>query len=105
MSNLDALIRGMIENLTDEYIERINGLDEGIRKTQELIDENNMSDKTTNTRDLLMGYHLGRMLQFTISRMGSRGEKDTLWTPEDIWSIVQSKLTKLSAKIETELSR
>jgi len=102
---LDALIRGMIENLTDEYIERISGVDEGILKVQELLDEYNITDKSTNTKDLLLGYHLGRMLQFTISRMGSRGEKDTLWTPEDIWSIIQSKLTKLSAKIETELGR
>ena len=95
----------MIENLTDEYIERISGVDEGILKVQELLDEYNITDKSTNTKDLLLGYHLGRMLQFTISRMGSRGEKDTLWTPEDIWSIIQSKLTKLSAKIETELGR
>jgi len=102
---MDALIRGMIENLTDKYIEDITGVDEGILKVQELLDEYNITDKSTNTKDLLMGYHLGRMLQFTISNMGSRGEKDTLWTPEDIWSTIQSKLTKLSAKIETELGR
>ena len=102
---MDALIRGMIENLTDEYIERISGVDEGILKVQKLLDEYNITDKSTNTKDLLLGYHLGRMLQFTISRMGSRGEKDTLWTPEDVWSIIQSKLNKLSEKIEMELSR
>jgi hypothetical protein len=102
---MDALIRGMIENTTDKYIEDISGVDEGILKVQELLDEYNVSDKSTSTKDLLMGYHLGRMLQFTISRMGSRGENGKLWTPEDIWSIIQSKLTKLSAKIETELAR
>jgi len=98
-------MRGMIENLTDDYIERISGGDKGIKKVQELLDEYNISDKSTNTKDLLMGYHLGRMLQFTISRMGSRGEKDTLWAPEDIWSIIQSKLNRLSEKIERELGR
>jgi len=102
---MDALIRGMIENLTDGYIERIVGVDEGIQNVQELLDEYNISDKSTNIKDLLMGYHLGRMLQFTISRMGSRGEKGTLWTPEDIWSIIQSKLNRLSEKIERELGR
>jgi len=102
---MDALIRGMIENLTDKYIEDISGVDEGILKVQKLLDEYNITDKSTNTKDLLLGYHLGRMLQFTISRMGSRGEKDTLWTPEDVWSIIQSKLNKLSEKIEMELSR
>lgn len=68
---MDALIRGMIENLTDDYIEGISGVDEGIQKVQKLLDEYNISDKSTDTKDLLMGYHLGRMLQFTISRVSS----------------------------------
>lgn len=102
---MDTWLRGHLENLTDEYIERISEVDAGILKAQELIDEYNISDKSTNTKDLLTGYHLGRMLQYAISTLPARDEKSKVWTPEDIWSIIQSKLTKLSAKIETELGR
>jgi hypothetical protein len=102
---MDTWLRGHLENLTDEYIERISGVDKGIQKTQELLDEYNISDKSTNTKDLLMGYHLGRMLQYAISTLPPRDEKSKVWTPEDIWSIIQSKLAKLSEKIEMELSR
>lgn len=103
--DVSAFIRGKIENLTDDYIERIAGVDEGIQKVQELLDEYNISDKSTSTKDLLMGYHLGRMLQYAISTLPPRDEKSKVWTPEDIWSIIQSKLNKLSEKIERELGR
>ncbi len=102
---MNALTRGMIENFTDEYIERISGVDKGIVKVQELLDENLLAHGSTNTKDLLLGYHIGRMLQFTISRMGSRGDDNKFWTPEDIWSAIQNKLNRLTAKIDTELGR
>lgn len=102
---MDALIRGMIENNTDKYIEDISGVDDGILKAQELLDEYNITDKSTSTKDLLLGYHIGRMYQYAVLTLPHGDKKSRLWTLEDVWLIIQSKLTKLSAKIETELGR
>lgn len=104
--NLDSSLRGILENKLDEYIKTLKVYDKGIQKTEKLLQEYNISDKVPNTTDLIMGYHIGRMLQYSISSvMPKQDDAKKIWSIEDIWSLIQSRLSRLSEKIETELHR
>lgn len=103
---MDSFLRGILENKLEEYIKTCKVYDKGIRRTEELLQEYNISDRIPNTIDLIMGYHIGRMLQYSISSvMPRQDDAKKIWSIEDIWTVIQSKLAQLSEKIETDLHR
>ncbi len=104
--SLDATLRGMAENETDEYIEKTEMYPERIKRIESLL----LEVPTANireTRDLLLGYHIGIMLEITMRKMPLHTGEDMnkFWTMEDIWKIIESKVFRLNERIEQRLNR
>jgi len=75
---------------------------EGFKQIETLLQEM----FTPNLRDIVFGYHIGRMYGITNKNLDSLDYRTTPQFKENtIWSLIEKRIRYLSEKTETELNK